>query len=75
MSTDDEFVIAMPSGSVQCGSRVKVFSHDNKKVAYGTVVDTCPGCTGDRAIDLSPALFQQFASTDDGVFNVCWAFA
>ncbi|KAL2075133.1 hypothetical protein VTL71DRAFT_75 [Oculimacula yallundae] len=44
------------------------------KVLALTVVNECPTC-GQNDIDLSPAAFRQWASTDAGVFEVDWWFA
>ncbi|CEL52352.1 hypothetical protein RSOLAG1IB_00892 [Rhizoctonia solani AG-1 IB] len=44
------------------------------KCVGATIVDECPTC-GYGSLDLSQGLFEQFASTDAGVFQMTWSFA
>ncbi|CAE6515526.1 unnamed protein product [Rhizoctonia solani] len=43
------------------------------KCVGATIMDQCPGCAY-GSLDLSEGLFKQFASTDDGVFQMTWTF-
>ncbi|KAG8691055.1 hypothetical protein FRC11_007167 [Ceratobasidium sp. 423] len=43
------------------------------KCVGATIMDECPTC-GSGSLDLSEGLFKQFASTDDGVFQMTWTF-
>lgn len=45
----------------------------NGKTATATVVDRCASC-GTSDIDVSPAVFDQFASEDVGAVQVMWGF-
>ncbi|TDL17537.1 hypothetical protein BD410DRAFT_794232 [Rickenella mellea] len=45
----------------------------NGKTAFGLTRDSCPGCGVDD-LDLTPTLFQKFASLDVGVITVTWNF-
>ena len=60
------FVLALPRGIMaesDCGKTVHI--EYGGKSYTGTVVDKCMGCNN-QSIDLSRALFQEFASLDEG---------
>ncbi|KAG9105404.1 hypothetical protein FRC07_009311 [Ceratobasidium sp. 392] len=40
---------------------------------YAQITDECPTCDY-GSLDLSQSLFEQFASTDDGIFQMTWTF-
>ncbi|KAK9790453.1 hypothetical protein AB5N19_03889 [Seiridium cardinale] len=61
-----------PNNDPLCQNSIRI-SHGGKTVT-AKVVDKCPGC-GANDIDVSPAVFQQFASLDTGVLTVDWNFA
>ncbi|KAF8758375.1 hypothetical protein RHS01_02732 [Rhizoctonia solani] len=44
------------------------------KCHYATIVDECPTCSH-GSLDLSQGLFEFFAPTSDGVFQMTWSFA
>lgn len=44
----------------------------NGKTASAQITDLCPSCPW-GALDLSPGLFSQFASFDDGIFQMSWS--
>ena len=59
-----------PNANPLCGKTITI-SHGGQK-AEAKIVDTCPGCAGE-GLDLSPSLFQRFASLDAGrVVGVEW---
>jgi len=55
--------------AADCGKSVQITS--NGKTANALVVDSCPGC-GSGDLDMSPALFQHFASLGQGVIHINW---
>ncbi|KII95718.1 hypothetical protein PLICRDRAFT_170331 [Plicaturopsis crispa FD-325 SS-3] len=72
-SVDSDHIIALATSQYASGA------HCNKKVTIkangitktATVLDSCPSCaSGD--LDLSPSLFQEFASL--GVLDITWSF-
>ena len=83
-SSPDEWIVAIaadvmeaqgvdnPNDNPLCGKTITITYGGQYQGA--TVVDTCEGCIGD-SIDVSPALFQMFASLDTGrVSGVQWWF-
>ncbi|KAF9358692.1 hypothetical protein BGX26_001128 [Mortierella sp. AD094] len=64
---------AQMGGTSQCGRTVRITVGD--KTAEGKVVDTCPSqfCSY-GALDLSQALFKQFAPVNQGVLQIEWEF-
>jgi len=76
-NTDSDLVVAMSkpfydrNGGSNCDQYVKITS--NGKTAYGLMVDSCPGC-GEGDLDMSPSLFERFASLDTGVISISWSF-
>ncbi|KAF2093818.1 hypothetical protein NA57DRAFT_80820 [Rhizodiscina lignyota] len=73
-NTDNDWVVALPANERTCGRKVKIYQPGTQIVHHATVVDTCPGCTGVRKIDLSPVVFKQFEPLNNGIFNMCWAY-
>ncbi|GLB37776.1 putative non-catalytic module family expn protein [Lyophyllum shimeji] len=76
-NTDSEYVVALNpvtyAGGSHCGKQVKITDKTTGTTATATVRDTCPGC-GINDLDMSPSLFQHFASLDKGVFQMEWTF-
>ncbi|KAL0577335.1 hypothetical protein V5O48_004659 [Marasmius crinis-equi] len=75
-NNDGDWIVALSLGSTyengnHCGKQVRVTANGVTKQA--TVADSCPGC-GNGDLDMSPSFFQQFASLDQGVFNIDWDF-
>ena len=63
---------ANPNANPNCGKSITI-SYGGK-TAVATIEDTCPGCAG-AGLDLTPALFQQFADLGVGrVAGVEWWF-
>ena len=61
---------ANPNANPLCGKTVTI--DYNGKQTTATIVDTCPGCSGND-LDMSPALFKAVAPSGDGrVGNVNW---
>jgi len=83
-NSDSELVVALnapqfdpqtpggnPNNNRLCGRRVRL--NFQGRSADATIVDRCPGCrNGD--LDLSPALFQRFASLGTGRIRGTWDF-
>lgn len=73
----NEMIVAMNAaqmgGVSQCGREVRIQS--GGKTVTAKVTDTCPAqfCQP-GSLDLSQAVFQQFASLDTGVINIQWEF-
>ncbi|KIY64552.1 hypothetical protein CYLTODRAFT_425109 [Cylindrobasidium torrendii FP15055 ss-10] len=75
-SANTDWVIALPAnryyeGNGHCWQHVKI--EYNGEVTEAVVVDLCPGCANDN-IDVTPAVFEHYASKDKGVINVNWWF-
>ncbi|KAL9935033.1 hypothetical protein V8E36_006109 [Tilletia maclaganii] len=70
--SDEEFLIATPFWRREhCGRMVKISSRG--VVRYAKAVDSCPSC-GRNQLDMTTALFQQFADLDKGVIDIQWHF-
>ncbi|KAF8967579.1 hypothetical protein BGZ46_000136 [Entomortierella lignicola] len=73
----NDMIVAMNAGQMdgyaQCGRKVKITIGGTSVVA--TVVDTCPAqfCSW-GALDLSQAVFKQFAPLSQGVIRVTWEY-
>ena len=64
---------ANPNANPKCGQSITIEYNGVQKTA--TIQDTCPGCQTDYDLDMSPSLFQEFASEGTGrIFNVKWWF-
>ena len=64
-----------PNNNPLCGRKVKLTHNGKTKIAE--IQDTCPGCQGPNAVDLSPALFKELANEQEMVMNsftVNWEF-
>jgi hypothetical protein len=76
---DADFVVALPTSTYAngafCGKKVVVMDADTGHTEFATVADSCPTCGGPDDLDMSVALFSQFATLDKGIFNLKWAFA
>ncbi|KAJ3518905.1 hypothetical protein NMY22_g13447 [Coprinellus aureogranulatus] len=78
-SKDSDPVVAMGKAfydrnkGSNCGQWVEIINTKTRKKAYGQLWDSCPGCS-DSQLDVSPSLFQKFASLNDGVFTAEWHF-
>ncbi|KAK0562049.1 hypothetical protein OC861_005527 [Tilletia horrida] len=55
-----------------CGKKIKITA--NGRTSIAEVVDCCPTCPGNGDLDMSKALFRDFASIDDGVFQMSWSW-
>ncbi|WVF66017.1 hypothetical protein IAT40_000755 [Kwoniella sp. CBS 6097] len=78
-SKDSDFMVALNSAQYgggypgpQCFKGITVQAN-GKTVSGVTILDECPTC-GYGSLDLSPGLFQQFASFDAGVVSITWWF-
>ncbi|OCF44097.1 hypothetical protein I317_02050 [Kwoniella heveanensis CBS 569] len=78
-SQDSDFMVALNSAQYgsgypgpQCFKSITVQAN-GKTVGGVTILDECPTC-GYGSLDLSPGLFQQFASFDAGVVSITWWF-
>ncbi|EPQ50991.1 hypothetical protein GLOTRDRAFT_133317 [Gloeophyllum trabeum ATCC 11539] len=56
-----------------CGQWIHITNTANGKSAYGLTRDQCPGCGVDD-LDLSPSLFQELGTLDQGVLSISWHF-
>ncbi|RPD65943.1 hypothetical protein L226DRAFT_566434 [Lentinus tigrinus ALCF2SS1-7] len=74
---DSDKIIAISSniyhGGKYCDKKVKIKNTANGKTATATVRDECPSC-GSNDIDMSPSLFEELGSLDEGVLKVSWDF-
>ena len=62
-----------PNNNPLCGKVINIYYGGN--VHQGTIVDTCPTCSG-GSLDLTPALFKLVAPNGDGrVSGVTWSYA
>ncbi|KAJ3878008.1 riboflavin aldehyde-forming enzyme [Lentinula edodes] len=78
-NTANDPIIAIPEtlydenhGS-NCGQWIHIVDESTGKVVYGRTEDSCPSCGGGD-LDMSPAVFQQFASLDVGILSISWYF-
>ncbi|KAH9465092.1 hypothetical protein Pst134EA_012989 [Puccinia striiformis f. sp. tritici] len=64
-----DFIVALNANQFTankwCGKKIKIFFGGKNTIA--TIVDECPGCPT-NGLDMSPSLFEFFASKDVGVF-------
>lgn len=71
--------------SVYCKKKVKITNKDTGAVSYAGIVDSCPSCSDDKHIDVSPSVFNDLQtivtipfdsddqpSNDPGELNVDW---
>ncbi|KAF4577390.1 hypothetical protein EYR40_009251 [Pleurotus pulmonarius] len=56
-----------------CNQWIEIINTKNGKRAYGKTRDSCPGC-GTEDLDMSPSLFKQLGSLDEGVLSIKWHF-
>ncbi|KAI0044265.1 hypothetical protein FA95DRAFT_1497387 [Auriscalpium vulgare] len=74
-NVDSDLIVALSTadyaGGAHCNQMITITA--NGKTASAQVRDECPGC-GAGSIDMSPSLFQKFASLDVGVVQVTWSF-
>lgn len=77
-NSDSDYIVALNSaqyGGVypgpECGKQIQISA--NGKTATATIKDECPTCNyGD--LDLSPSLFNVFATPDQGTFQMTWDY-
>ncbi|KAJ3787801.1 hypothetical protein GGU10DRAFT_347849 [Lentinula aff. detonsa] len=77
---DSAFIVALDQSrygdsgatSQYCGKTVSITGLG--KTMQATVADDCPTCDNQNSLDMSVGLFQQFASTDVGEFDIIWSF-
>jgi len=76
--TDDDPVVALSVGDYgdgeNCNRWITITNDDTGATASGRVRDKCPGCPGD-SIDMTPSLFSQLGSLDQGVLQVSWSYS
>ncbi|KAF8509255.1 hypothetical protein JB92DRAFT_3083789 [Gautieria morchelliformis] len=76
--SDSDLIVALETstyaGGIHCGKQIQIQDAKTGHTAVGTVADSCPTCINDKSIDLSQGLFNQFASAQDGTFDVVWGF-
>ncbi|KAH9453877.1 hypothetical protein Pst134EB_013979 [Puccinia striiformis f. sp. tritici] len=69
-----DFIVALNANQFTankwCGKKIKIFFGGKNTIA--TIVDECPGCPT-NGLDMSPSLFEFFASKDVGVFYMSWS--
>ncbi|KAI0057887.1 riboflavin-aldehyde forming enzyme [Artomyces pyxidatus] len=74
-NVDSDFIVALATpdyaGGAHCNQMITITA--NGQTASAQVRDECPSCNS-GSIDMSPGLFQQFASLDVGVVEVSWNY-
>ncbi|KAI1430615.1 RlpA-like double-psi beta-barrel-protein domain-containing protein-containing protein [Xylaria sp. CBS 124048] len=74
-STANDAVVALNptdyANGAHCGRSIVITAKGKQKTAK--VIDLCPSC-GPSGIDVSPAVFDVFASPDVGRLQVTWDF-
>ncbi|OAV89417.1 hypothetical protein PTTG_06113 [Puccinia triticina 1-1 BBBD Race 1] len=69
-----DFIVALNQAQYTankwCNKKIKIFF--GGKSTEATIVDECPGCP-ENGLDMSPSLFEFFASKDVGVFYMSWS--
>jgi len=74
-SPDIQYLVALSTqefeNGAHCGQYVGITA--NGITEYGQVADVCPSCS-ELELDLSAALFEEFAPLDVGVIEVSWNF-
>jgi len=72
----DDYIVALNQEQYEankwCGKKIKITS--GGKSTYATIQDECPGCPM-GGLDMTPSLFEFFASKDAGVFYMKWSLA
>ncbi|KAI4860319.1 RlpA-like double-psi beta-barrel-protein domain-containing protein-containing protein [Hypoxylon rubiginosum] len=74
-NTEADMIVALSPSQFEaqadlCGKTIAItVGHEN---ATAKVVDKCPGCTAE-SIDVSPAVFKQIGSLDEGRLKVTWS--
>ncbi|ORZ14463.1 RlpA-like double-psi beta-barrel-protein domain-containing protein-containing protein, partial [Lobosporangium transversale] len=73
----NDMIVAMNAhqmgGTSQCGKTVKI--HSGGKTVTARVTDTCPAqFCAPGSLDLSQAVFKQFAPLTQGVVQIQWEF-
>ncbi|KAJ9116405.1 hypothetical protein QFC22_004847 [Naganishia vaughanmartiniae] len=78
VNTDSDYIVALNSAQYgegypgpECFKQIQISA--NGKTATATIMDQCPSCSYGE-LDLSPSLFNHFASPDDGVFQMTWDY-
>jgi len=56
-----------------CGQWIQIENTANGNTTWALMMDSCDGC-GYHDLDVSPRIFSQVASLEDGVFHISWNF-
>jgi len=78
-NTDSDPIVAIAKSrydandGANCGQWIQITDTANGKTAYGLTRDSCQSC-GDGDLDMSPSLFEKFASLDVGELSISWNF-
>ncbi|KDQ55129.1 hypothetical protein JAAARDRAFT_181136 [Jaapia argillacea MUCL 33604] len=74
---NSDFVVALDAGlygnGQHCEKTMTITDTQTGKVTTAAIVDKCPGC-GHGSLDMSPSLFEHFASLNQGVIKIKWSF-
>lgn len=72
-NADSEFVVALPYDyfNNSCGQSITITAAGRSVTAK--IVDLCPSCE-EGHVDMSPALFEQFAGLPQGRVDTCWSY-
>jgi hypothetical protein len=75
---DTDFVVAVPTKNyakgTNCGRHVRIVDIATGKSAEAVVADECPTCDNDQCLDMSVALFKQFATLGVGEFAIKYQY-
>lgn len=69
--SQSRFTASNPNNDPLCHKTITI-THGGQSVT-ATITDSCPSCDADQ-IDVSPAVFENFAGLDVGVVTVDWNF-
>ncbi|KAJ9112243.1 hypothetical protein QFC22_006327 [Naganishia vaughanmartiniae] len=77
-NNDSDYIVALNSEQYgggypgpECFKQIQIWA--NGQTATATIMDECPSCSYGQ-LDLSPSLFNHFASPDDGIFEMTWDY-
>lgn len=74
-SSDSDYIVALNAAQYGSGGYCNqgiTITYNGKSVG-ATIVDMCPGCAY-GSLDMSPALFKEFADESVGTFQMTWDF-
>ncbi|KAH8104792.1 Non-catalytic module family EXPN protein [Cristinia sonorae] len=75
--SNNDLVVALPvkayGNGENCNKYLQIKNTASGATARGRVRDKCPGCEGE-SIDMSPALFKELGSLDQGVLQIEWKY-